>query len=247
MTTIRSFRYVFVLLVAVMTFTRCSDQETPTPTLSAFQENAIDYFTEVALGFEYGDLSQITRKWEEPMKLFIGGDRSDDDMIAEVNKVVDAINAMSTDGFQIEIVSDTLASNAYIFLGSRWTFKQMFPDAAGDLIYNLAYFNAYFEGDVIERARIFVDTEYTTREEINSLIWEEIAQSIGLGRDSPKYPTSVFYETDTEIGNAAAFSPIDEEIVRLLYHPRVSTGLNAAQVRTLLSEILVAENAETLN
>lgn len=96
---------------------------------------------------------------------------------------------------------------------------------------------------MINRATMFVNTVDTNQAQQRSVIIEEIVQSLGLGRDSPRYPTSIFYETPTDGGFVQELSAIDRELIRLLYHPRMQIGLNARRVETLLREILADELA----
>ena len=79
------------------------------------------YFKEVALGFEFGDASEITRKWVSPMRIFIGGNPSESNH-DKVEQTVNEINELATDGFSIEIVNDSNLSNCYVFFGSASDF-----------------------------------------------------------------------------------------------------------------------------
>ena len=236
-------QYVFhVLLVSSsLVWIGCSDPEEPAPELPFFQEQVIDYFKEIALGFENGGASEVTRKWAGPMKLYVGGPGKNDFTIATIEETIATLNALATDGFEIQWVSDSSQSNAYVFLGSKEQFIQIFPDAANSLVGNLAYFNVWWNNDLINTARIFIETQSSSLTQQRSLIFEEITQSLGLGKDSPRYPDSIFYEIPSDGGFAQGLSELDKELVRLLYHPSMSVGLSATEVEKLLREILAAE------
>lgn len=200
----------------------------------------ISYFKDVALGFENGRSSNVTRKWDSPMKVFIDGDPSQR-VYDQIERTLNNINELATDGFSAEIINDINSSNCYFFFGTRSDFIEKFPDALGQIGSNYAIFNVWWNDNVINRARIFIDINRPTLTQQESLVLEEITQSLGFGRDSPKYPSSIFYETLTDGGFATAYSNIDKELVRLLYHPEMIVGLDRLQVDTLLRDIQINE------
>lgn len=66
-----------------------------------------------------------------------------------------------------------------------------------------------------------------------SCIHEEMAQALGLTNDSPEARPSIFND-DEEF---AFLTHHDEILLRMLYDPRLQTGMTSAQVRPLLPEI----------
>lgn len=235
-------RYCLVFFLVVLTHS-CSEDEVVEPLieplLTPYQESVISYFKEIALGFEYGGASEITRKWVIPMKIFVEGDNINDFHLNVLNETIEEINNLSTDGFSLEISEDSLISNCHIYLGS--TFKSHHFDVPEN-IGKIAYVNVTYDNDRINRATIFVDTYIPNQEVQRSLIIEELTQSLGLGKDSPRYPKSIFYETPLDGGSATEYLPIDKDLIRLLYHPKMIVGLNHKQVDLLLREILIEEN-----
>lgn len=217
----------------------CQNPE-PVVSLTEYQRKVINYFKEVALGFENGNNSEITRKWVVPMKIYLAG-QIDDVYINEVLKTIDEINELSTDGFYIKMTKDSVDCNAYIYFGSKESFLRRFPDANGQINSNFAIFNVWWRSNRIYKARVFIDLYRPTTEEILSLIKEEMTQILGLGKDSPKNPDSIFYETLDNGGFVTEFSDLDRELIRLLYHPKMKVGLNANRVERLLIEILSKE------
>lgn len=227
-----------IVLISFFSFS-CSDEEEP---ISSYNESVIQYFKSVALGFEYGISTNITRKWLTPMKIFVGGDKDNAVLLQDLTSTITEINSLVTDGFSIEITTDSAASNCYIFFGSKEEFIDMFPDASSTMGNNLALFNVWWDADVLNRARIFVDVTTTTATQQKSLILEEVTQSLGFGRDSPKYPESIFFETEFDGGFATEYADRDRDLIRLLYHPQMSIGLSASAVDVVLRTILKSEN-----
>ena len=110
---IRYFIYTLILLI----FLSCSDDDEVNIELDEYDLEVISYFKDIALGFEYGTSSEITRKWCSDLKIFVGGDISND-LNVELNKIVNEIRSLVTDNFLIQIVNDSSQSNYYIFFGS---------------------------------------------------------------------------------------------------------------------------------
>ena len=228
---------IFILILS------CSVEEgemSPEPGLSEFDREVIDYFKEIALGFENGNASEITRKWRSPMRIFVEGDVSPE-LINRVEETIAEINGLASDGFSVELVGDSISSNCYLFFGTASEFSAIFPDTEGQIGTNFAIFNVWWNDNIINRARIFIDTHRPNLAQQESLIVEEITQSLGLGKDSPRYPTSIFYETPSNGGFASGYSTIDKEVIRLLYHPDMTIGLNEMEVEELLETILTNE------
>jgi len=169
---------IFFLIVLLLVVSCSEEEEEPGIELP---EATISYFKAVALGFENGGSSEITRKWRTTMSVFLDGDTSSL-LIAKVDKTISEINELATDGFMVERVADRNFSNCYLFFGTAEEFEEQFPDA--EIGSNFGLFNVWWNNNVIDRARIFVDTERPTVAQQRSLIIEELTQVLGLGKDS---------------------------------------------------------------
>ncbi|MEJ2005427.1 MAG: hypothetical protein P8X57_10775, partial [Cyclobacteriaceae bacterium] len=73
-----SLKYAAFLSLLVL-FSGCSEEDEP-EVFTSFQLEAISYFKEIALGFEFGTASEITRKWRIPMQIYVGGNPSPDNL-----------------------------------------------------------------------------------------------------------------------------------------------------------------------
>ncbi|MFT7434705.1 MAG: hypothetical protein ACI8UX_000496 [Psychromonas sp.] len=96
--------------------------------LIEFQEEVIIYYKEVALGFEFGSSTQITRNGSDNMKIYVGGNKQDY-LINDLNKVSNEINTLTQNGFQIRTVTDSSLANYYVFLGRRKSYGELFPSS----------------------------------------------------------------------------------------------------------------------
>ncbi len=233
---------MFVALICLCISGCIENEPAPEVELNDFQTEALNYFDDVALGFEGGNTSEVTRRWESPIVLYVGGNFTQR-QYNELIEVVSELNELITPTSSISITSDLSQNNSYLHLGSADSFIDLFPSMEGLLNRNVGYFNVWWSDDILNESRIFVDNDRTEFEEQRSLIREELAQSLGLGKDSPLYPNSVFYETSDDGGYAPSFSDLDREIIRLLYHPDMSVGLDFTSARNTIRQIYSDENS----
>lgn len=233
-------RLLHVFILIALGLSGCNDPEVkPADKLSPYQNQVLDYFTDVALGFEIGSTSQVTRKWKREIKVFVGGDKTTE-MMNELDAIISELEALS-DQLDISITTDTLQSNFYVYLGTASGFVERFPTAEQHVASNWGLFYVYFNGaNEITGAVMYVDLVRTTQAEARKhLLREEFTQALGLARDSDLYPESIFYGPWTV---TTTYAPIDRDLVKLLYHPDVATGLNETQVRSLLPDIILELN-----
>ncbi len=233
-------RTIYVWIFIGILLSGCSDPEIkPEDKLSPYQKQVLDYFTDVALGFEFGSASQVTRKWQGEIKVFVGGDKTTE-MMTELDEIIAELESLS-DQLDISITADTLQSNFYIYLGTGSGFVERFPPAQQHVASNWGLFYVYFNGaNEMTGAVMYVDLVRTTQAEARRhLLREEFTQALGLARDSNLYPASIFYSLWT---TTTEYAPIDRDLIRLLYHPDVATGLDESAVRTQLPDIILELN-----
>lgn len=229
------------LLFYVLLLWGCQTPEPqPADQLTDFQEEAIAYFKEVALGFEFGSASAITRKWKEPMRIYVSG-KAEGPLYSTLQEVRSEINSLVSDGFQIEIAVDSATSNFHIFLGTAKDYVARYPGQSSYVQTNYGLFSVFWDGlNQINRGHMYVDIDRADSRAQHHLLREELTQALGLARDSEKYPESIFQQSYTYTDTYAA---IDRELIRLLYHPEMTTGLTEPEVDTLMRSIYRSENS----
>ncbi|SMO61612.1 DUF2927 domain-containing protein [Gracilimonas mengyeensis] len=205
--------------------------------LSATQREAIDYFKEIALGFELGSASEITRKWDEDMVIYVGGEKKDY-LMTELEDVILELNEMlAADGVEIRTTADSSRSNFYLFLGSGQEFEDRFEPARGQTANNYGLFWVYWNSrNELNRGAMYVDLYRPEQVNQLHLLREELTQSLGLAKDSPKYQNSIFQSSYS--GSVTEYSDLDKALISLLYHPEMDTGLNASEVEPVLERIV---------
>ncbi|NBP68613.1 MAG: DUF2927 domain-containing protein [Cytophagia bacterium] len=226
-----------VFFLCVILLWSCSEEEpiAPTPKPPADKLTyTIDYFKAVALGVEFGNASAITRKWNMPMKIFVGGE-AQAVLQQELIAIVDELNVLTTDNFAISITQDSLESNCYVFFGSSTSFVKVYPASASNIQSNWGLFYYFWNAqNDVYKSVVFVDTHRTRNDaERKHLLREELTQSLGLARDSELYPESIFQSAWTTTNE---YAEIDRDLIRLLYHPTVKSGLTANQVDPILRQ-----------
>lgn len=235
-------RIPLLLLASLLLVQACSDSETSVgpidDELSDEQVLAITYFKEVALGFEFGNASEVTRKWDENIKIYLGGERNQD-LLQELDIVINDLNGLIDEGdVQITITPDTLDANVYLFLGKSSDFVQIHPPAESVTESNYGLFYVWFSNltSTFTRAYVFVDTVRTEPLNQRHLLREELTQILGFGKDSSRFQDSIFQARYS--GVATEYNEYDRAVIQMLYHPSVTTGLNSLQVDSRLREIV---------
>ena len=206
--------------------------------LTDFQQRTIEYFKEVALGFEIGGASQITRKWREPLRAFVMGAPTEENT-NELELILGELEELITDGFEIEIVDSREQSNFVMFFGSGQAYANLFPEASAFITNSTGLFFVSWDSEnYLKEGHMFVDTQRTTSELQRHIVREELTQSLGLARDSELYENSIFQQ---RVSTVTEYAEIDRELIRLLYHPDMTSGLNATEVEEVLRGILLGD------
>ncbi len=229
---------LLTILIFISSCSKDDDEISPTPELSDYNLGVISYFKNIALGFEFGTASAITRKWSSEMKVFVGGN-STNELIAELENIKTEINDLATDGFKIEIVNDSIQSNYYVFFGSGVDYANIFPSQSNLVSANWGLFRISWNGqNQLISGNMYVDIDRADLTVQKHLLREEFTQSLGLAKDSPFYMESIFQSAWTTTNQYAI---IDKDLIRLLYHPEMSVGQDENQVDQVLRNILINE------
>lgn len=232
---------LLLLLLTLIIASSCSKDEEdilPESELSEYEIDIIDYFKDVALGFEFGNASSVTRKWNSELRVFIGGE-PDSELINELESIITELNELATDGFRVNIVNDSLQSNYYIFFGAGTEYAEIFPSQSNLVDSNWALFSVFWnDQNQFTSGHMYVDIMRANSTKQKHLLREELTQSLGLAKDSPLYMESIFQSAWT---TTIEYASIDKDLIRLLYHPDMSVGLNKNQVDIVLKEILISD------
>jgi len=233
----------YFLWCSLLLLFSCSDDdiiepEILEPELTALQQEIIDYFTEIALGFEFGSATMITRKWTADIKIEVQGTLPDF-LIEELSLIIEELNMLITDDITLSIAEDGDISNFLIFNGSGSEYAMINPSAASFINNNRGLFFVNWDSSQnLNNGNMYVDSESIDAVFQRHLLREELTQSLGLAMDSPQYPESIFQSAWT---STTEYTDLDKELIRLLYHPDVTSGFGEVQIRILLADILSNE------
>lgn len=204
--------------------------------LNERQRSVVTYFGEVALGFEYGNTTAVTRKWVNDMKIYVAGNAPEESK-TELKRIIGELNTLTGDGFQIKVVSRKEDSNLLIFFGSKSEYAGMYPKEANLLKGSSGLCTISWNSrNHIINGHIFINEKISSLEQ-RHVIREELTQALGFGKDSPRYMDSVFqsqFTTPTE------YAEIDRQLISLLYHPTMQPGLDATEAEVVIAKILLS-------
>ncbi len=189
-----------------------------------YTPEAVDYFAEIALGFEYGDASRIVRRWSRDIEYQIRGFPTEEDLRV-LQEVIDEINGLT-------VLHDIVPENGSPDLGIFFVPVDRFSEIRSNVVPgNLGFFSvAISAAEEIDQGVVLVgsDIDQSVR---SHLIREEVTQVLGLGQDSFTYPESVFYQRWSVTED---YAPIDRELIEMLYRPEVEIGMDQTRVQRVL-------------
>lgn len=213
---------------------------TPAPTLQPLHsplylenvpvEDVIRYFNEVCLDSEFvnsGDPSFV-QKWTSPIFYTLEGDYTDADLAA-LHAFDRWLNGI--DGFPgISQTEDVTQRNLRICFCTQ---QEMVTILGSDFEYMDGGVTFWYENNAIYDAIICIrtDLDQTLR---NSVILEELYNGLGPIQDTSLRTDSLIYQ---EFSQPQWMTPVDMLILRLLYHPEMLPGMDAAQCEQVIGSL----------
>ena len=129
----------------------------------------------------------MLHRWADDVRIKVYGAPTDADINA-LNRVVGELNQLVS-GLTLSVTDGKAEVEMYFVPESR--FSAIEPQY---IPVNLGFFRVWWNSQgTIYRARILITSEGVTQQERTHLIREELTQSLGLFKDSWKYPESIFY------------------------------------------------------
>lgn len=193
-------------------------------------ETVITWFNEVCLDTEYygsGDPT-LVQKWDVPIAYCLQGDFDQEDA-AVLDSFAQWLNTL--EGFPgITRVEDMYQANLQIhFTDAQGLLDIMGPEFSGlDGAVTYWYeYNAIYSGVICVRT----DLHRTLR---TSVTLEELYNGLGPIQDTMLRPDSIAYQ---EFSEPQELTKEDELILKLLYHPQIQCGMNAAECERVIREL----------
>lgn len=190
----------------------------------------MDYFAEVAFGSEFGNSPLQLCRWEREIVYTVTGSPAEADLEL-IATVAERLNTI--EGFPgMRRTNDADDANFEIMFITRAEIIEQFKNA-DESCKGMSEFHWYTDSCEIFKARAAIDCEAV--EERESTVCEEVLQALGLARDSFQHRDSVFYQGTCLYRRP---SELDYTMVRLLYHPELSTGMSRYEALTAASALL---------
>lgn len=201
------------------------------------EPNALrDAFFKVVFGLEYGRLfgeSQRVKKYTEPVRYTVihvsATDRS-----AEVAAFMASL-PNTIGGLKTLPARHRNEANFVVFLADRDNFadvvsKELHTDAIAMGARCLVGVNTKHGRIQHSTAVIVTDDPYLFKR----CTVEEILQGLGPMNDDDSLTESVFNDTSRH----TTFTPFDQALLRMLYHPSIRPGMTGTQVNRILPQVL---------
>lgn len=193
-------------------------------------EEMVTYFNEVCLDAEFvnsGNAS-VLQRWENPIYYQIYGDPTDLDLQI-LNNMCQWLNTI--DGFPgIYETVETWQENYSIYFCTQ----DERIDRMGDEYYGVdGAFTFWYNDNIIYDCTVCIRTDLD-QEVRNSVILEELYNSLGPAQDTNLRQESIIY---AGYSIPQALHPIDEVILKLLYHPDLLIGMDARDCEPIIHSL----------
>ena len=193
-------------------------------------EDVILYFNEVCLDAEIvngGDPSRL-QKWDVPIRYAVFGNPTQEDT-AVLTGFVDWLNTL--EGFPgMAPAEESHEINLRIYFCSQEELLSIMGENFTGMDGAVTF---WYEQDEIYDATICIcsDMDQYLR---NSVILEEIYNGLGPIQDTSLRPDSIIYADFTQ---PQELTEMDELILRLLYHPGMECGMDAAECEAVIRQL----------
>ena len=196
-------------------------------------EDVITYFNEVCLDAEFstGDgNTSLLQRWESPIRYYLNGTYTEKDLEV-LEGLCDWLNTV--EGFPgISEAENPLSTNLHF----HFCTADELVDIMGSNYENCdgaVTFWYYTKTNVIYSAKICIrnDMDQYLR---NSVIQEELYNGLGPVQDTELREDSIIYSYYSE---PQELTEIDKLLIRLLYHPDLKCGMDAAQCEAVIRQL----------
>lgn len=206
------------------------------------------YFDTIVFGgrFEQNNASKVIKKWVKPViNLSIQG-RVTKDYASWLSRHLNAITKVSGKKFN-QVKPTSPDEDISVIFVKRHEMKNIKGKGIDpSLVQNLAaeggcYFMAFSNAqNIFQRAIIVVNVERPDLH-VESCLLEEMVQTLGLPYDSDNLRPSLFSDHD----HVTQMTYADEMLLRTLYDPRMTVGLNRASANQR-AKLIIQELTQSL-
>jgi hypothetical protein len=236
-------KYFKLILIFSLTFIfSCSENRDKLKKM--YSKEVINYFYEIIFyGEESGRKVDQLVKWEINPKVVIIGFPSKH-QIQIVKDIIQEIDNLDLP-IKYYLTKDESKANIKIYFDKNNKFKSSFStnNKTFEDVSGISSKTASAGGVIKEAAVYIVEKKnrpsITLIEKEESLLFEEILQTLGLNADSYSYPNSIFYQG---ISPNNYFTDIDKKMLKLLYEPSIPSGYEREEFEEDFGDILYSIN-----
>lgn len=195
-----------------------------------------DSFYDIALRGEYERVRPVVRKWNRPLRIWVSSTAGD----AEQQRWVIAMHFTqigNITGLPVDFVDSREQANVRVFFASEKdapeiVAREMSTVAAREFDNTVCLGNIRFNRRAeITSGTVVIPVERAQNEgKLIPCVVEEMTQMLGLINDSKRYYPTVFSDiTDDEL-----LTGLDYVLLKLLYSPRLRSGMTVAQAAPVI-------------
>lgn len=197
-------------------------------------------FTEVALRNEYSFGSDVVRRWEKPIHIWIDHQVGDRGLHTDlVNMHIKHLAALTQ--HPIKLTSSAKDANFTIVFTQQKDWKRqvgkLFGSNAESAVHGavcMASFSVNGRSEIVRAGVIIPVDQARMHGKLVACIVEEITQVMGLPNDSEAVYPSIFNDKTPE----DLLSGLDGLLLKMLYSPEVKSGMNETSVKPILEKLL---------
>ena len=194
-------------------------------------DDAVLYFSEVCLDAEFSDseAADLVQKWASPILYTINGSPTEEDL-QTFSVFVDWLNDLEGFPGLAEASTPELMDLRIHFCTEQELLAIMGSEYAGTDGAVTFWFN---DDNIIYDAVICIRSDLD-QEVRNSVILEELYNCLGPVQDTLLREDSLIYQ---DYSTPQWLTPVDELILRLLYHPDIKPGMNQAECEQVIRSL----------
>lgn len=183
------------------------------------QQMALELCEQCIYTSEYGDNHSGLVRWEEPLRIYVGGTPTSADL--ETLDTFCIQLACRVPGLpNISRVEDEFAANVCIYFVPLNQIKYYNPNYEEG---NWGFVTYWYNDWKLDQMVIVIATDVTDQKDRNHLIMEEITNGLGVANDHYEYKDSITYQPWTTV---QALSEVDWMMLNMIYHPDIEPGMD---------------------
>ncbi|MVN21481.1 DUF2927 domain-containing protein [Mucilaginibacter arboris] len=206
-------------------------------TLSAFSQNRMslvdkENFKTIALSKDQAGIP-IIKKWVVPIHYKVYSAKGAYSIV-EIDSIFTQIKTLTN--LDIERAKNDDEVNFSVFLGGKDDFGTQVPSVTAQSFskYGGTYYKFNNKGEIYQAIDLITVASFTDQRDVRNALRRSIIKLFGFFNPLENTPTSIFYSQSNNVVN---FDAYDSFLVRLLYGPRFTAGMNSAQVDEALNKM----------